>query len=249
MRITACQLLFDSIWVQMRKYTKKVIVTDEKSTHEARAERVKRVRNLANLSRKEICNDGTLNINTYKGWELGRYGGLPLDGADKIVTRVAKEGVICAPEWLLYGIGESPKVITDFTQIKKIEKTGSASFRLDDAEQESVMLEELLLFRNHFNDITYMIVSDDGMLPFYKPGEFVAGVPRYGDKIQEVVNFDCIVQIDNGQILLRSLRKGNQTGLYTLISINTQSTIKEPVIYNAKLLSAAPIIRHLRKNP
>src|ERR1700733_6271968 len=101
--------IFDSIWGEMRKYTKKVIVTDAKSSEEARAERVKRVRNLANLSRKEMCNDGTLNINTYKGWELGRYGGLPLDGADKIVARVAKEGVICTAKWLLYGTGEPPQ--------------------------------------------------------------------------------------------------------------------------------------------
>ena len=47
-----------------RKYTKKVIVRDEKSTPEARAKRVKKVRNLANLTRKQMCEGNSININT-----------------------------------------------------------------------------------------------------------------------------------------------------------------------------------------
>ena len=73
-----------------KAYTKKLLIENEFSTPEARADRLKRVRNLANLSRKEICESGDININTYKGWELARFGGLPVDGAEKIINRVAR---------------------------------------------------------------------------------------------------------------------------------------------------------------
>jgi hypothetical protein len=54
-----------------KKYVKKVIVTTERSSGDARAERLKRLRNLANLSREQMCESGELNINTLKGWEIG----------------------------------------------------------------------------------------------------------------------------------------------------------------------------------
>jgi hypothetical protein len=228
----------------MRKYTKKVIVTDEKSTKEARAERVRRIRNLSNLTRKEICNDGTININTFKGWEIGRYGGLPADGAEKIVARVSKEGVKCTPEWLLYGSGAPPQVITDFTPIKNVAQKDAPSPEINTDEQEKIILDELLLFRKSYKDIVYIVVSDDSMMPCYKPGEYVAGVNHYGDKIHDLVGRDCIVQTEEGKIFLRTLREGNQNHLYTLICTNTQTTLKEPVLYNIKLFSAAPVTRH-----
>lgn len=93
-------------------YLKKVQVTDELSTAEARAERLRRLRNLANLSRKDMCNTD-LNFNTLKAWELARFGGLPKDGADKVIRRIAKEGVICTADWLLYGKGITPQLTTE----------------------------------------------------------------------------------------------------------------------------------------
>lgn len=51
-----------------KKYIKKVIVSDELASAEARAERLRKIRNLANLNRKEICDSDEINFNTYKGW-------------------------------------------------------------------------------------------------------------------------------------------------------------------------------------
>jgi len=109
-------LLADDVGLNMgtlkmpQTYQKKVLVIDEHSTAEARAERLRRLRNLANLSRKEMCNTDFLNINTLKAWELARFGGLPKDGANKVIMRVAQEGVTCSIDWLLYGKGESPRL-------------------------------------------------------------------------------------------------------------------------------------------
>jgi len=96
---------------QKRKYKKKVIVTDELSTPDARAERLRRIRNMANLTREQMCNLAKLNVNTYKGWEIARYGGLPIDGAEKVLNGIGCEGVICSLNWLLYGKGQGPYAI------------------------------------------------------------------------------------------------------------------------------------------
>lgn len=80
------------------------------STACQRGQRLKRLRNLANLSRKAMCENADLNINTLKGWEIGRHGGLTHQGAKKILKRVANEGVQCSEQWLLHDTGPGPRL-------------------------------------------------------------------------------------------------------------------------------------------
>ena len=60
---------------------------------QAKGERVKRIRHLANLSREELCAGGEINLATLISWEVGRFGGLSQKGAIRLIARVAKEGV------------------------------------------------------------------------------------------------------------------------------------------------------------
>lgn len=227
----------------MRKYTKKVIVKDERSTPEARSERLRRVRNLSNLTRKQICDDKTININTFTGWELAKFGGLPVDGAERIVKRVAKEGVICSIDWLLHGTGLPPQVIIDRSnESNLIENSFSIPSYLE--VHEKAIFEELIIFRKYYKDIIYLIIQDDSMLPIYKPGEWVAGANYYGNAIPNLIGLDCIVKTEDGQTLVRTLRLGNIENCYDLICKNTNTTLRMPVLYNTKIVSAAPIIRH-----
>ena len=46
-----------------------------------------------------------LKLNTYKDWESERFGGLSIDGAERVIQRGAAENVICSLDWLLYGKG------------------------------------------------------------------------------------------------------------------------------------------------
>lgn len=96
-------------------------MTDELSTPQARADRLRRLRHLANLSRKDMC-DQELNINTLKAWELARFGGLPKDGAEKVIKRVAKEGVMCTSDWLLHGLGAGPQLDSERDLINQFRK-------------------------------------------------------------------------------------------------------------------------------
>jgi len=234
----------------MKTYKKKIIVTDEKTTPQARAMRLKMVRNMANLSREAMCADGKININTYKGWEIGRYGGLPLDGAELVVERITKEGVVCSIEWLIYEIGRGAYVSADFknaqnTQKNKKIKTTTADLKTK--SQEKLIFNEILLFRKQFPDVLDCQILDDGLSPKLVVGDFVAGVKYHDKAIDKLLNQDCIVQLLDGEIVVRRLRKDHEQNTYMLLCTNQETTVDTPVVYNVKISSAAPILRHYKK--
>lgn len=220
-----------------QKYKKKVEVVDDRSTPEARAARVKRLRNLANLSRKEMCDDDEMNVNTLKGWEIARYGGLPLDGAHKIIKRVAREGVLCTVEWLLYEAGPAPSVNVGQT---------TESYTQDTKKQpeEVSIQEELALFQKHYPNMLHYRISDDGMTPFYEEGDIVAGIKKVNHQIDDLLGSNCIVQLANGQLLCRKLRKGKSKNTYNLVCLNSETSVEAPIISEVELLSAARVVWH-----
>jgi transcriptional regulator with XRE-family HTH domain len=218
-------------------YIKKILIHDELSTPDARAERLKRLRNLTNLSRKELCEFTDLNLNTYKGWELGRYGGLPADGAEKIVNQAIQYGVICTTDWLLYGREPPPSLSSHVTTISSDEDNS-------DLTPFALIQREFSVFQNTVNHAVLEQVEDDSALPNFKKGDYVAGVKKYGKEIGSVVDYLCIVQTIDGKKMIRYVKKGFSDDLYTLICINPLSKSQDLAILNTKLVYAAPISRH-----
>lgn len=219
---------------------------DSLSSPIAKGERLRRIRHLANLSRDEFCSDGQITLATLISWEVGRYNGLSPKGAARVIARVAKEGVFCTSEWLLYEIGVGPEVRVDYkkalTQANIIEAENSIS-------HDSIVIEELLLFRKlNKNSIDFMI-EDDAMLPHYRQGDYVAGIKRFGTKIATLVSLDCIVQINDGRILMRNLQQGPREQSYNLIPTHLQTKVKDAILYDVDIVSAAPIVWHRRKEP
>lgn len=234
---------------KIKTYKKKVIITDEKTTAQARAVRLKMVRNMANLSRKEMCANG-ININTYKGWEIGRYGGLTLDGAKQVIERIAKEGVICSFEWLIYEIGRGACVSADFKKIQKEQQNNKEKISPDDTKgktQEKLIFNEILLFRQQFSATIDYQILDDGLSPKFTIGDFVAGIKHYDKAINTLLNQDCIVRLANGETMVRHLRKSNDQNTYMLVCTNPNTAVASPVLYDVKISSAAPILRHYKK--
>jgi len=227
-------------------YKKKVIITDKSTTPEARAERLRRVRNMANLSRKQICDGSPINIYTYKGWELACHGGLPVDGAERVIKRVTQEGVVCSVEWLLYEIGQGPHIIPDFKKVK-LDKVKTTQKNAAVSSEEAKIIQEILLFRKHFPEVIDYQIEDDGTVPLYYPNDFVAGVKFFGKNINSLINQYCIVQTMDGQTLVRFLKHGAVPDKFTLLCTNPQSLVKNPTLYNIELASAAPILRHYRR--
>lgn len=222
-----------------KKYIKKIIVADTESTPDARASRLRRLRNMANLNRQQMCDDEHLNINTYKGWEIARYGGLPQDGAERVVKRVSREGVICTVDWLLFGKGQGPYVTPGYFSYSKEEKND---------EDVELIMREIMLFQQQFSNTTFSEIQDDGMEPRYKLGDIVAGIRRFENDINSLINSNCIIQTETGEVIIRRLKKGTEKNKYMLSCINSHTKIEKPIIYDVKLIYAAPIIRHYIKD-
>jgi transcriptional regulator with XRE-family HTH domain len=231
-----------------KKRAKKSLLQDNAlSSPESKAERLKRVRNLANLSREEFCADGCVKLATLISWEIGRFGGISRKGAVTVITRVAKEGVFVTPEWLLHEVGVGPEVQADYKKISKPKEKTRSVIKIP--TEKNRMVEELLAFKNLNKYAIDYLVNDDTMLPHYHPGDYVAGTSRFDDKIKLLIGYDCIVQTKDGRIWVRHLQQGPRADSFNLVPTNLKTKTKHAIVYDVELASAAPIIWHRRKEP
>jgi transcriptional regulator with XRE-family HTH domain len=202
-----------------------------------RGERLRRIRNLANLSRKDLCDESGININTYIGYEVGRYGGLTKKGAYKIIEYLSSKGVYSSFEWIMNGLGLAPRVETDINQHVSVEK-------LDLSSENLRIAEEITLFRKHYkNSFDYQII-DDGMLPIYDMGDYVGGICHISSAVDELIGYNCILQMENGEVIVRNLSYGRKENHYTLSCTNPETGVNLPIIFDVKLIFAAKIIWH-----
>ncbi len=218
---------------------------ENQSSPELRAKRVRRLRNMANLSRQGMCENENIKFDTLVGWEVARHGGLTEKGAIKVINRVKTEGVSCTLDWLLHGIGAGPVITSNFIEIQE-SLTKRTQF-LDDEDKQ--MTEELLFFKQHNLDTIELRVADDGMSPFYNQSDYVAGIKRYQDQLPSLIGLDCIVQPIDGELIFRRVLAGSQENAYHLVCININAKLRDIISSNVLLAYAAPVIWHRRKNP
>lgn len=211
------------------------------SSPKHRAERLKRIRNLANLNRKELSDRCGVNIHTLKGWENGRFGGLSAAGAKRILNYLNTTGVSCSIEWLLDGIGPGPVAI--------------CANQPTNAQQQHTMLNdidlakrELAYFRELYPDAQDFIVTDTSMQPYYQPHDYVAGIKHTAEHIHSVIGQDCIVETSDGRMFLRNLRKGTLASTYTLVCHNLHYLGDYAIAQNVSLLSATPVVWHRKRH-
>lgn len=226
------------------------LATDSPSASaQAKGVRVKRIRHLANLSREELCAGGEINLATLISWEVGRFGGLSQKGAMRLIARVAKEGVFCTPDWLLYEVGAGPQVVADYKKVTQADVIEPDQLSPNSFDESTVIVEELMVFRKLNKHAIDYIVDDDAMLPFYCVGDYVGGTKRLGDKVRALVGLDCILQTKDGRIVMRRLHAGPSANTYNLVGVNLLSTSKNAIIYDVEIHAAAPIIWHRRREP
>lgn len=202
-------------------------ITQEQITSpEARGKRIRFMReHLLSLTREEFCQDIDITDQSLKGWELGWGGGLSPSGAAKIVKRARELNIYCTEAWLLHGIGRAAMPITSDLDIQE--------------GDEIHIAKELLTFRELHNSVD-TIVKDDAMLPFLYPGNYVGGL--IVENIGSAVNKDCIIILDNDEILVRMLRIGDEPNCYDLSCINDNPSMVKKRIKNAAIKFAAPIV-------
>lgn len=58
-----------------------------------------------------------------------------------------------------------------------------------------------------------------------------------------------MVELTNGDILVRYLRQGHNKKYFQLIATNINNTLADPQPFESELNFAAPVIRHYKINP
>lgn len=221
------------------------VVDSVKSSAKARGKRLRSLRKMADLTRKDIQELYKINAGTLQGWEDARFGGLTLKGASRVIKALRSEGLQCHIDWLMYGVG-TPPLPSDRLYMEAGDEL-SHDFDKDKADEDAIV-EELMCFRRCNPEAIDLLITDDGMEPQFKEGDCVAGKKRTGEQIKELVGMNCIVETAQGEVLLRNLRSGKEPGMYTLTCVNPHTGVSEPIIYNISLAHAAPVIWHRRKD-
>lgn len=213
------------------------------SVAQERAKRLKSLREMTGLSRGAFHQRYGIPRGTLQNWESARFGGLTEKGAKNITHAFKAEGILCSATWLLHGTGSNPTFVDSFSERKVVEQRHNANNDSPELEKEhSTITQEILLFRQHHEHAIDMVVTDDSMMPFWEPGNYIAGVKMFQEDIVQTVNQCCILQTKKYGMLFRYLMPGDEPNIYNLHAINYKTAIKKPVIYNAEITSSAAVI-------
>ncbi len=205
------------------------------SSKEARGNRIKHIRkDILRLSRKEFANhhrDLEITESVLQNWEDGRFKGFKDNQATLLLEALKREHIFCEKNWLLHGEGEAPKIVLP----------GTGKHLSEKLEAEKIT-REIIVFKESYMDSIDAIVNDDSMEPFFTIGDHVAGLRYTGNHLNKALGHFCIVQTQQGEVLIRKVEQGSTENLYILSSFNKKSTAQNASLTDVKIFSAAPIL-------
>ena len=209
-----------------------------------RAKRLKSLREMTGLSRESFKKRYDIPRGTIQNWETARFGGLTTKGAHLIIRAMNAEGIQCNIGWLLYGVGPTPSYMSnpDNSILFNLEGTNGTS------KEHTNVTKELLTLKNQNQDTIDFVINDDSMAPQFQKGDYVAGIRQFKEHIQHLVGQLCIIQTPEHGTLFRKLKKSSNGSLNTfnLLSLNPETSVSEPCLYNCEVITAAPVLWHRR---
>ena len=223
-------------------------------------ERLKHLRQMARLTRSYLEKTHHLPAVTLKSWENGTARLTP-KGIDRCMEIYRQEGIVCSKEWILGGIGLNPSFSVDlgkyFIQERRRGNVENAHLLLDQVpnsfgqiddetlqSEDMCMAREASFFKESYNNAVVMVVPDENMGPQFNPGDYVGGRFYYSGDIDKALNKDCIIRLQNDQVVFRRLCVSETDGTYNLAFTNPYAKSEEPVLFNQTVASAAPIVWH-----
>lgn len=204
--------------------------------------RLKYIRSLLRLTRAHIEEKYSLPEVTLKSWENETVQLTP-KGLKRCLEIYRTEGLIVSEDWILEGVGLNPMASLTIAHYFST----PTQKELPKEDDEICMLQEANSFKESYQNAVIMMVSNDEMRPFYKPGDYVGGKMRYGEAIETTINKDSIVHLQDNERYFRRVVK-NSLGLYNLVCLNPNENTAEPVLYNVKIKGVAPVIWHRRQD-
>lgn len=191
-------------------------------------ERLRFLRSLARLTRKDIAEKYNLPEITLNKWETGNLS-LSDKGIIKCLHIYSCEGVIATEDWIKLGHGPFPYIINNQSKI-----THQGQYKNFD--------NDINYFKKTYSNCIIFEVKSDEMLPTYKMGDVVIGYV-HENNYKLLDNKCCIVTLEDETQLFRKLLV-LENNKYNLQCINPLTNIKEPLLFNVKILAVAPIIWH-----
>lgn len=147
--------------------------------------------------------------------------------------------------WLIHGIGEGPGE----TGIPAVGIVGAgARVPLSDTDEAQggmfhVAAPVQLLRRGPVSQFAAVVVEGDSMVPVYEPGEilFYSRATHEGI-LDEDIGRACIVADQDGHAWVKQVKRGDQPGLYHLLSINPSGDNMHniPIKWAARVIMALP---------
>lgn len=211
-------------------------------------DRLRRARMLAGITtRREFEKKYQVSANTLQGWEQGKNP-LSRKGAKRIIEALKIEGLMCSLEWLMQGTGMPPRPFEmSETPITTESDMESILSKLE-LQEEQAIYQELQTFKIHNANAIIITISDDAMEPQFKAGDYIGGVRlTKAEDIQLHLGQPCIVELIDHTILPRYIHADNESGTYTLSCTNFNSKSAPLNVFNAKIISVAPILWHRKK--
>lgn len=142
-----------------------------------RADRLIRIREALGPSRPKFCEKFGkygISISAVQGWEDIRWNGLTENGANLLARALNEEGFSITVEWLMFGVGDTPSFLENSNNAPR-----------PSPMDESNLLHELHLFLQHHPGAVSIIIEDDGLAPWYTPGDYVAGINYFDRDIKK----------------------------------------------------------------
>lgn len=207
------------------------------------AERLHAIRMQLKLSRGAIFKTHGLSIDTLKAWESGKLK-LTEKNLDRCINIYRKEGIVVSKSWILSGEGLDPKLSQDlgkyFSNVATIQNISS--------ENDTILImKEADFFKATTKNAIILLVSTEEMLPYYAPGDYVAGRFKPIEQIELAIGKDCIILTKSGEKYFRRLAKHHTGNSYNLVCHNPiWGSTSEPVMYNVEIAGIAPVIWHRR---
>ncbi len=191
-------------------------------------ERLRFLRSLTNLTRKDIAEKYNLPTVTLNKWETGSLS-LSDKGIIKCLNIYKCEGVIATEDWIKSGDGPLPYIMNSSNKL------------LHQGEYKNFE-NDINYYKNTYSNCVVFEINGDEMLPTYKSGDIVIGY-IYTNDYKYLNNKICIITLENNEQLLRKLLvvDNNQ---YNLHCINPLTTAKESILFNVTILQIAPVIWH-----
>lgn len=204
-------------------------------------ERLYAIRSFVQSIRKEFCKKTGLSENTLRSWEKNS---VPLSekGAQRLSEILAKEGILCTPEWLLRGTGASP--LTQEGLKRKFKQT----FGEKEVDEDLEISREADLFLKKYSHSIIMVVLDNAMAPQFEQGDYLGGISIPSPQLKAHLKKACIIELDDPHAtLVRTLERGKKPQTYALSCLNPLEATNDPFLAEANIKKAYEILWFRRK--